>query len=90
MLPYVESALLVELNNGDSLAWLGPAGQEWGHIFFVPIGFLCVRFRSRWDVDIPDDTKGGLERDRSSDGDGNSGSGGSGGMSLDGVAITVM
>lgn len=44
----IETACLVELKNGDTLVWRGPAGQQWGHVVFVPIGYTALRFRSRW------------------------------------------
>lgn len=44
----IQTAVMVKLNPGDTLVWHGPAGMEWGHIFFVPIGWMCVRFRTCW------------------------------------------
>lgn len=74
----VQSMLFATLRNGQSLVWTGPAGHEWGHIFFLPPGWSCFRFRTRWQV--VDSTSpcslDALKRDDNSDcGDGGGGGG---------------
>jgi hypothetical protein len=72
----------MELHNGDSLVWWGPAGMQWGHLLLVPIGFTCIRFRSQWrpagpalHSHTPGNTLAGMTR-RHEDEDGQGGGGG--------------
>lgn len=60
--------------------------MQWGHVFFVPIGYDCLRLRSQWHrdppgmwrVDPPDNKPGEpVKRRRFDDSDG-----GIGGMGL--------